>query len=121
MELWADSCTHPDDTDAWRSGGLGSRSHLFYEPEDDEDVEPTRLRVTSQESDDLQRVFEKLASEWRRDTEHLSLVARKTAHPNYLEIIKLGTTSPVRIVSLILKELRKRPAFWFAALETITG
>ncbi len=43
------------------------------------------------------------------------------AHPSYLAIIKLGSQYPNEVVALILKELRRRPDYWFVALETITG
>jgi hypothetical protein len=69
----------------------------------------------------IESKFRSLAKTWRTETEHLSSVARKIAHPSYLEIIRLGTFYPTTVVSLILKELRKHPGFWFAALETVTG
>jgi hypothetical protein len=69
----------------------------------------------------IESEFQALAKTWRTETEHLSSVARKIAHPSYLEIIRLGSSYPTKVVPLILKELRKHPGFWFAALETVTG
>jgi hypothetical protein len=73
------------------------------------------------ETPDVESKFRSLTKTWRTETEHMSQIARKVANPSYLEIIKLGIAYPTTVIPLILKELRKRPAFWFAALETITG
>ncbi len=69
----------------------------------------------------IESKFQSLAKTWRADTEHASSVSRMIAHPSYLAIIKLGSQYPNEVVALILKELRRRPDYWFVALETITG
>jgi hypothetical protein len=60
--------------------------------------------------------FNSYVSEWRRDTVPLSSVPEKINHPAYLKIIALGSS----VVPLILKELRDRPTYWFAALDALT-
>jgi hypothetical protein len=57
--------------------------------------------------------FSSLAEQWRRETQHLSRISQKIAHPAYLRIVGMGD----RVVPLLLEALRDRPAFWFAALK----
>lgn len=65
---------------------------------------------------DLEREFNELVREWRRDTSHLSRIDRKIAHPAYRSIVAMGEPA----VPLILKELEKNGGYWFAALSEIT-
>lgn len=58
-----------------------------------------------------------MATRWKAETGMLSSVSRKIRHPAYQKIIELG----VQVIPLILREMRVRPAFWFAALEALTG
>ncbi len=37
------------------------------------------------------------------------------AHPSYLRIVGLGRS----VIPLILRELRDRPTYWFAALQAL--
>lgn len=57
--------------------------------------------------------FTALAEQWRRDTRHLSQIAKKIIHPAYFRIVGMGEP----VVPLLLEELRARPAHWFAALR----
>lgn len=61
--------------------------------------------------------FRALADRWRRETGMLSSVSKKTKHADYQKIMAMGEPA----VPMILRELRERPAHWFAALEAITG
>jgi len=65
---------------------------------------------------DLDGRFRHLASEWRRDTKHLSTIDEMVLHPNYLKIISMGKQA----VPLLLEELRLRPDHWLLALNIIT-
>jgi len=68
----------------------------------------------SSEADSLRSEFADLAEQWRRDTQHLSHISKKVAHPAYLRIIGMGEA----VVPLLLEALRDRPAYWFAALKS---
>jgi hypothetical protein len=70
--------------------------------------------------DDLTQVaaeFAVLAEEWRKQTSHVSILAKRIVHPAYRRIIDLDWP----VVPVILSELRIRPNFWFPALRAITG
>lgn len=75
------------------------------------------VRQTAMLSGSSMRAFQTLAARWRRETQMLSSVAMKVAHPDYDKIVEMG----MPVVPLILHELRDRPGFWFVALERITG
>lgn len=66
-----------------------------------------------QRSEQLRAEFEQLADHWRRDTQHLSQISKKVAHPAYFRIMGMGEVA----VPLLLEALRDRPAHWFAALQ----
>lgn len=68
-------------------------------------------------SKELRRRFQELATTWRKETSHWSVVARKADHAAYREIIDLGWP----VVPLLLAELQRKPSFWFVALQKITG
>jgi hypothetical protein len=61
--------------------------------------------------------FQYLAEQWRKDTGHYSILARRYSHPAYRTIIAMGDS----VVPLILRELARRPDRWFDALSTLTG
>lgn len=61
--------------------------------------------------------FETLVRQWKRETGHLSNIAKKALHPAYQEIIGMGE----RAVPLLLAELKREPDDWFWALHAITG
>jgi hypothetical protein len=65
----------------------------------------------------LRREFTALAKEWHRDTQHLSQISKKVAHPAYLRIVGMGEAA----VPLLLEALRDNPAYWFVALKSITN
>jgi hypothetical protein len=60
--------------------------------------------------------FERLASQWRKDTRFISPVKRKVLHPAYQQIIGMGETA----ISLILRSLEQQPEDWLWALKAIT-
>ncbi|SRR5258708_26364954 len=64
-----------------------------------------------------QRRFELLAEQWRSDTGHYSILARRYSHQAYRSILEMGT----RVVPFILRELTLRPDRWFEALSILTG
>lgn len=71
---------------------------------------PRLLRL---EAERLRPEFTVRAERWRRDTKHLSIISRKIAHEDYFRITGMGKP----VIPLILEELHKRPAHWFAALR----
>jgi hypothetical protein len=68
-------------------------------------------------SPEVEATFQRLADEWSRHTQILSSVNEIVGHPAYQQVIAMGPIA----VPLILRELQKRPAHWFAALREITG
>ena len=60
--------------------------------------------------------FGKLSKEWEDQTAFLSSIQAKICHPAYLSILALGK----QVVPFILKQLQKKPDFWFPALRAIT-
>jgi hypothetical protein len=60
--------------------------------------------------------FKQLADQWRKEVIFLSSVEKIIMNQNYQTIIGMGP----RIVPLILRELKKRPDYWFYALRMIT-
>jgi len=57
-----------------------------------------------------------LAEDWRKETLGLSRIDKKVMHPAYQKIIDMGP----QVISLILRELRDRPTYWFEALRSIS-
>lgn len=68
-------------------------------------------------NEDLRRTFAMLADQWRAQTAHLSSITAKITHPAYLRIIGLGPEA----IPLVLARLEAEPAYWFAALRSLTG
>lgn len=66
---------------------------------------------------DLQERFQDLASQWKKDTAHQSMLTNKVMHPAYQEIMRMGDPA----ISLILEELESAPDHWFWALHFLTG
>jgi hypothetical protein len=75
------------------------------------------LLETLPSTEDETTRFQRLAQQWKRDTAHLSNVAKKALHPAYQEIIGMGKVA----VPLLLAELEREPDDWFWALHAITG
>lgn len=65
----------------------------------------------------LERTFEYLAREWKRETINLSSVQEIILNPAYQRIIGMGPS----VIPFILHQLEKRPGFWFWALRSLTG
>jgi hypothetical protein len=61
--------------------------------------------------------FDSLATQWKKETMHLSSVTDKAIHPCYQRIIGLGPD----VIPLILQRLRKNDGHWYWALQSITG
>lgn len=73
--------------------------------------------VVEREGGSIERQFKQLAGLWKRNTAHMSIVARKVADPSYQDIIAMGA----QVVPLILKGLEREPKHWFVALRALTG
>ena len=71
----------------------------------------------SRRNQDLHIRFFQLLYAWKEDSKFTSSVAQMILHPNYLQIIALGTPA----VPLLLEELLREPDFLFHALSAITG
>ena len=81
-----------------------------------ESVGPTPVADAPADPGERAILFGELAERWRRETGMLSSLTKKIQHPAYQKIIEMGAP----VVPLILQEMRVRPAYWFAALESIT-
>jgi hypothetical protein len=65
----------------------------------------------------IEERFNALAEQWRNETGHYSILARRYLHPAYNGILAMGPG----VVPIILRELAHRPDRWFSALSTLTG
>ena len=61
--------------------------------------------------------FYALSSQWKEETRFVSLISQMTMNSSYQQIISMGSLA----IPLILEELKKKPAYWFWALKTISG
>lgn len=75
------------------------------------------MKAAATAQQDLESRFRRLVEQWIEETETESSILRMLRHPAYQEIIGLGEPA----VPLLLTELRRRPDYWFAALQQITG
>lgn len=66
---------------------------------------------------DSNTLFRRLTETWKRETGHLSSVAKRIQHPAYRKIIEMGSSA----IPLILKEIEENPDHWFHALYTLSG
>ena len=66
---------------------------------------------------DIEADFQRLATEWKQDTAHLSSPEMIAAHRAYQEIIGMGKDA----IPFILQDLQKSPTQWFWALRSIAG
>ena len=80
-------------------------------------VNVTQSQVKRKPDADLEKEFQKLARQWRRDTGHFSIVAQMIRHPAYQRIIEMGEP----VIPIILKDLQAQPDHWFPALAAISG
>ena len=69
------------------------------------------------ENQSLQERFNKLATEWKQETSHISTLGKRYKHKAYGEILSMGESA----VPLILNELRRDTDWWFDALEKLTN
>lgn len=70
---------------------------------------------TSAETESKREEFSSLAERWRNDTKYLSITSKAVSHPDYFQIVAMGSAA----IPLILEELRDRPAHWFVALRAL--
>jgi hypothetical protein len=77
----------------------------------------TRLKQAGRDSPMIERLFSRLAAEWREDTEFASSLTDMVLHPAYQRIIGLGPSA----LPLIFRELERKPDHWFWALKAISG
>jgi hypothetical protein len=61
--------------------------------------------------------FHNLAKKWKEETLITSSVSEIVSNRSYLDIIDMGE----KILPLIFQDLKSDPAFWFCALEKLTG
>jgi hypothetical protein len=66
---------------------------------------------------ELERLFARLAEQWREEMAVYSSVTKKALHPAYQRIIGMGPAA----LPLIFRELERQPDHWFWALRAITG
>lgn len=64
----------------------------------------------------LETTFSELTEKWRKETQMMSSITKKSKHPAYQEIISMGTP----VLPLILRELKRQPDHWFWALVAIS-
>lgn len=76
-----------------------------------------RKSTAGKAGEELRRTFSNLANQWRTETAHLSSITAKIAHPAYMRIIGLGPAA----IPFVLSRLETEPAYWFAALRSLTG
>lgn len=72
-------------------------------------------RVKDEEEDFIK--FYNLAEKWKEETLITSSVNEIESNPSYLDIIKMGK----KVLPYIFQDLKSDHAFWFHALEEITG
>jgi hypothetical protein len=77
------------------------------------DGAPSRSWALRLQAEQRRVEFEALAKKWQRDTKHLSLISKKTAHPAYFRIMGMGEAA----IPLLLEALRDKPGHWFEALR----
>lgn len=73
--------------------------------------------IKATDSTTLEKKFQALAAQWKRDCALTSSTSAMVAHPAYQAIIGLGDA----VVPLLLRELEEEPVHWFEALKAITG
>ena len=77
-----------------------------------------RTSYTPKENiESVKEKFERLANQWKEETNLSSSISEMAMHPAYQKIIGMGKV----VIPLILNELSKKPDQWFWALSAITG
>ncbi len=87
----------------------------YYSHEESDYVELQHEKKFSDDEDFLK--FYNLAKKWKEETLIASSVNVIESNPSYLEIIKMER----KVLSHIFHDLKSDHAFWFHALEEITG
>jgi type I restriction enzyme M protein len=64
----------------------------------------------------IEQAFRSYVETWRRQTRHISSVAKMASHPAYEAIVGMGKA----VLPLLLMELKERPDHWLVALHRIT-
>jgi len=65
---------------------------------------------------ELERKFNLLAKQWKRETLNLSSIQEIILHPSYQRIIGMGPD----VIPIILRQLKRTPDFWFWALKCLS-
>lgn len=121
----------------WLSGSeakeIGTRFGLeAIEPENPEETIRARFVERLEQKKELRRAieeklksertqreigdkFNRLASQWLRETEYISSIKKACMHPAYQRIIGMGPDA----LPYLLRELESNPDHWFWALEAI--
>lgn len=68
--------------------------------------------------DQLKTRFLELATQWKKQTGHISRISKRIEHPAYQEIVAMGKSA---IHHILLDMIENGPEDWFWALTTITG
>lgn len=97
-----------------------NRRKLSYVPQESPSVimiihPPLKAKKPDIESN-IERKFRSLATQWSRDTEHLSSVKKAIMNRSYQRILTLGE----KAIPCILREMEHNPDHWFYALEIIS-
>lgn len=66
---------------------------------------------------ETEKWFRAWASQWVRETAHLSSISSRTTHPAFKKITDLGEAA----LPMLIGELEHRPDFWFPALRAVAG
>lgn len=66
---------------------------------------------------DLQREFDALAAQWRKETIFESSLTKISASENLQKIIDLGPS----VLPYIFEDLKRNGGMWFSALRILTG
>jgi hypothetical protein len=109
-----DKARHVVDTFSSRARSRTDALHVesVLQAHGNDSADALRLQVER-----LRPEFNALAERWRRDTQHVSLISKKVAHPSYFRIMGMGRA----VVPLLLETLRDNPDHWFAALKATSN
>lgn len=77
----------------------------------------TDLSTSASTEPSLIQKFQVLSSQWKQETQHLSLMNDIVLNKAYQQIIGMGAPA----IPLLLEALKEQPDHWFWALRSITG
>jgi hypothetical protein len=66
---------------------------------------------------DVAPQFQRFAEQWQAESQFMSSMTEMVMLPSYQRIIGLGREA----IPLLLRELERKPDYWFWALQAITG